>query len=77
MAQSLIKDARKKLEEREAEIASVNEALDSVTDKGRHPPCWYRLVEDKKAINGKRQRDVKIFDVKILDGSTFFDVKRK
>ena len=41
--------------------------LDAVTDKGRNPPCWFRLVDDKSEPGAKRQRDVKIFDVKIED----------
>jgi len=52
---------------KESKIIKINKTMDSLTDKGRDPPCWFRLVADTNSPDSKRQRDVKIFDVKIED----------
>jgi len=67
LAQSLLKEAKKQLSEKQEKIIEISKMLDAVTDKGRNPPCWFRLVDDKSEPGAKRQRDVKIFDVKIED----------
>ncbi len=67
-----INDLEKKLESEknkneilEDKFSKVSEQLDRLVDKGRAPPCWYVVVDDKSEPTGKRQKDVKIFDVKI------------
>lgn len=74
-----VNDLSKEIKELESELASekiqkdiledkfaqVSEQLDRLVDKGRAPPCWYIVVNDKSEVTGKRQKDVKIFDVKI------------
>ena len=71
---SEINDLEKQLESEkiqndilEDKFAQVSEQLDRLVDKGRAPPCWYIVVDDKSEPTGKRQKDVKIFDVKIQD----------
>lgn len=67
LAESLLADAKKQIEEKQNKIIEISKILDAVTDKGRNPPCWFRLVDDTSEPGAKRQRDVKIFDVKIED----------
>ena len=69
---SEINDLEKQLESEkiqkdilEDKFAQVSEQLDRLVDKGRAPPCWYIVVDDKSEPTGKRQKDVKIFDIKI------------
>ena len=66
------KELKKKLENEkiqkdilEDKFDQVSEQLDRLTDKGRAPPCWFITVDDKTVPSGKRQKDVKIFDIKI------------
>ena len=61
-------DARKEIEKKQEKIADIK-MLDAVTDKGRNPPCWFRVVDDKSKTGSKRQRGVKIFDIKIEDAA--------
>ena len=49
----------------EDKFAQVSEQRERQIGKGRSPPCWYILVKDESEPTGKRQKDVKIFDVKI------------
>ena len=66
------KSLEKELENKEKEVAKIAKILDSTKDKGRSPPCWFRLVPDTKSgANNKRQKDVKIFDVKIEDDGLY------
>lgn len=67
LARSLLEEAKKQISEKQDKIVEISKILDAVTDKGRNPPCWFRLVDDKSEPGAKRQRDVKIFDVKIED----------
>ena len=69
---SKIDDLKKQLESEklqndilEDKFAKVSEQLDRLVDKGRAPPCWYIVVDDKSELTGKRQKDVKLFDIKI------------
>jgi hypothetical protein len=67
--------AKSKLAESQKKVTDIAKILDSITDKGRSPPCWFRLVADKKSgPNSKRQKDVKIFDVQIEDDG-FYVIK--
>ena len=60
--------AESQLADEKEEVEKIAKILDSTKDKGRSPPCWFRLVSDTKSgPNTKRQKDVKIFDVKIED----------
>ena len=60
--------AESQLADEKDEVEKIAKILDSIKDKGRSPPCWFRLVSDTKSgPNTKRQKDVKIFDVKIED----------
>ena len=64
--------ANSQLAEAQKDVTDIAKILDSIKDKGRSPPCWFRLVPDKKSgPNVKRQKDVKIFDVKITDGGFY------
>ena len=67
LTESLYDEAKKQIEEKDKKIIEISKILDAVTDKGRNPPCWFRLVDDNNNPGAKRQRDVKIFDIKIED----------
>jgi len=43
--------------------------LDSFSKLGQDPPCWFILVDDKSNPGQKRQKHIKIFDVKISDNT--------
>ena len=60
-----------KLKNKNEEFIKVSEQLDRLTDKGRAPPCWFVVVDDKTEPTGKRQKDVKIFDIKKDDNGFF------
>ena len=79
-------DLRKELQGKELQIAGlklqltdkdiainkINEQLEASNDKGKNPPCWFRRVKDEKAgVGATRQREVKIFDIKIIDDGFF------
>lgn len=67
--------AKSQLADAEKDVTDIAKILDSIKDKGRSPPCWFRLVPNKDAgPNAKRQKDVKIFDVKITDDG-FYVIK--
>ena len=66
LAKSELKEAQKEVDKKENELTQM--AQDYENEKGRNPPCWFRLVADKKSgSDRKRSRDVKIFDIKIED----------
>lgn len=81
LAQKLmIAEAQKELAESQLNetkdlLIKTAKTLDSIKDKGRNPPCWFRLVSDAKSGPGKkRQKDVKLFDIKIEDNG-FYVIK--
>ena len=57
---------KQRLERENQELA---EALDSLSKQGQDPPCWFVEVLDSKEPDGRRQRHIEIFDVRISDNS--------
>ena len=41
--------AEGQLTDEKEEVEKIAKILDSIKDKGRSPPCWFRLVSDTKS----------------------------